>query len=315
MASLVVLPDNKQFDSLPGETILAADLRNGIAHVHACGGLARCSTCRVLVLDGLEHLPPRNDLEQTLAARINLPPTMRLACQTALAEGTVRFRRPVIDELDIQLARQGLTHADQRLGEEKKLAVLFSDIEDYTAFAEAIPAYDVIHVLNRYFGLMSEVVRAHHGYISDYIGDGLMVVFGLEDEATAAADAVAAARAMLQALERLNPYLRSMYGCGFRIRIGIHYGEVVVGHIGGAELRKLATIGDTVNVAARIEAANKECGTALLVSQAVVDELGDALAVRRGFLTPLKGKKGLHRLYEVNLEEPAGFGSSSDLSH
>jgi adenylate cyclase len=301
MPTLLALPDNRQFETLPGETILAADLRQGIAHVHACGGLARCSTCRVLVLDGLEHLTPRNELEQALASRINLPETVRLACQTTVTEGCVRFRRPVIDELDVQLTRQELERADQQLGEEKRLAILFSDIEDYTVFTESLPAYDVIHVLNRYFELMSEVVRAHRGRISDFIGDGLMVVFGLEDEATAAADAVAAARAMLQAMERLNPYLRNMYGCGFRIRIGVHYGDVVVGHLGGGDLRKLATIGDAVNVAARIEAANKECGTTLLVSQAVVDNLGDALPIRQGFLRPLKGKKGLHRLYEVDL--------------
>ena len=301
MPSILALPDNRQFEILPGETILAADLRQGIAHVHACGGNARCSTCRVVVLEGLEHLTPRNEQEQALATRINLPETVRLACQTTVADGSVRFRRPVIDELDIQLTQQALRHADQRLGEEKRLAILFSDIEDYTVFAEALPAYDVIHVLNRFFELMSEVVRAHRGRIIDYIGDGLMVVFGLESETTAAADAVAAARAMLQAIERKNPYLRNMYGYSFRVRIGIHYGEVVVGHLGGAELRKLAVIGDTVNVAARIEAANKDCGTTLLVSQAVVDELGDALPVRQGFLAPLKGKKGLHRLYEVDL--------------
>jgi adenylate cyclase len=303
MPSLVVLPDNQQFDSLPGETILAADLRHGIPHVHACGGLAHCSTCRVQVLDGLEYLPPRNDLEQALAQRLHLPGNMRLACQTTITEGAVRFRRPVIDELDVQLARQEMEHAGQQLGVEKRLAVLFSDIEDYTVFAETLPAYDVIHVLNRYFELMSEVVRAHRGRISDFIGDGLMVVFGMEDEATAAADAVAAARAMLLAVDRLNPYLRSMYGCGFRIRIGVHYGDVVVGHIGGPDMRKLATIGDTVNVAARIEAANKECGTSLLVSQAVVDALGDSLVVRQGFLAPLKGKKGMQRLYEVGPDD------------
>ncbi|SET70634.1 adenylate/guanylate cyclase domain-containing protein [Hymenobacter actinosclerus] len=299
MPRLLVLPDNQQFDSRPGETILAADLRHGVAHVHACGGQARCSTCRVQVLDGLEHLPPRNAPEQALAQRLRLPDNIRLACQTSATAGPVRFRRPVIDELDVRLTRQELAHPDQQLGEEKRLAVLFSDIEDYTVFAETLPAYDIIHVLNRYFELMSGVVRDHQGRVSDFIGDGLMAVFGMDDEATAAADAVAAGRAMLLAVEHLNPYLRTMYGCGFRVRIGIHYGDVVVGHIGGPDTRKLATIGDPVNVAARIEAANKELGTSLLVSQAVVDALGDSLTVRRGFLAPLKGKKGMHRLYEV----------------
>jgi len=303
MPTFLTLPDNQRVAAQPGETILAADLRHGIAHVHACGGLARCSTCRVVVLDGLDTLPPRNELEQALATRLNLPESVRLACQTSVADDHVRLRRPVLDELDVRLTQREFEQPNQQIGEEKRLAVLFSDIEQYTTFAEALPAYDVIHVLNRYFQLMSEVVVAHRGHISDYIGDGLMAVFGLEQEATAAADAVAAAQGMLQVLERLNPYLRTMYGCGFRIRIGVHLGEVVVGYIGGGGLHKLATIGDAVNVAARIEAANKDFGTSLLVSQAVVDELGDALPIRQGFLAPLKGKKGLYRLFEVALDD------------
>ena len=104
---------------------------------------------------------------------------------------------------------------------------------------------------------------------------------------------------MLRALEQLNPYLRTMYGHGFRIRIGVHIGEVVVGHIGGGSLHKLATIGDAVNVAARIEAANKDLGTSLLVSQAVADTLGDTLPIAQSFMVPLKGKKGLYCLFEV----------------
>jgi adenylate cyclase len=302
MPSLDVLPDNKHIVVQPGETILSADLRHGIPHVHACGGHALCSTCRVLVLDGLENLPPRNGQEQALATRINLPSFMRLACQTTVSHGTVRFRRPVLDELDVQLARYELDSAEHQLGEEKRLAVLFSDIEDYTSFAESIPAYDVIHVLNRYFELMGEVVAAHRGHISDYIGDGLMVVFGMENPETAVADALAAARAMFQTMNRLNPYLDTMYGRSFRIRAGIHYGDVIVGYIGGAGLRKLAIVGDAVNIASRIESSNKQHGTSLLVSQAVVDAAGDSLILRQGFLTELKGKRGLHRLYEVSTD-------------
>ncbi|GAA4371046.1 hypothetical protein GCM10023185_46150 [Hymenobacter saemangeumensis] len=298
MPILTALPDNLEFPVEPGETLLDATLRHGIPHVHSCGGHARCSTCRVLVLDGLEQLPPRNAQEQELADRIRLPQSIRLACQTT-ATADVRIRRPVLDALDVQLATQELAQPDLRLGEEKRLAILFSDIEDYTSFAERLPAYDVIHVLNRYFEVMGGVVRAHRGQISDYIGDGLMVVFGLEQPDTAVLDALAAGRAMQQAVEQLNPYLEQMYGRRFRTRIGLHYGEVVVGHIGVPGFRKLATIGDPVNVAARIESANKEFGTYFLVSQAVVDAAGPALTVRQGFVTPLKGKTGLHRLYEV----------------
>lgn len=130
-------------------TILAAALRQGIPHVHACGGKEHCSTCRVQVLNGLDHLPPRNAPEQSLATRLRLPSNMRLACQTAIEKGAVQVRRPVIAELASRPTNLAQQYPDQRLGEEAQCAVLFSDSEDYTVFAETVPAYDVIHVLNR----------------------------------------------------------------------------------------------------------------------------------------------------------------------
>jgi adenylate cyclase len=296
---LYALPDDRTLSIAPGETLLAATLRQGVPHAHACGGQAVCSTCRVQVLEGLAYCSPRNAPEQALAERMQLPTPVRLACQTTVAGGDVRFSRPILDTLDLELAAQEIQHPGQQLGQLQQVAVLFSDIQDYTVLSDLLPPYDVIHILNRYFGVMSEIVAAHHGHISDFIGDGLMVVFGLSHPATAVADALAAGRAMLRGVAQLNPYLEQMYGCTFHVRIGLHYGEAVVGHIGGNGFRKLATIGDTVNVASRIESANKEYGTYFLVSEAVVEAAGPSLVVRQGFLAPLKGKKGFHRLYEV----------------
>ena len=298
MPTLFLFPDRQEMPITLGESILAATLRQGITHAHACGGRAKCSTCRVQVLEGLEYCSPRNAAEQALADRIRLPATVRLACQTTTTR-SLRLCRPILDELDVDLTRRLLAHPDEQEGTEKHVAVLFSDIEDYTSFADQLPPFDVIHVLNRYFETMGRVVQAHHGYISDYVGDGLMAVFGLEHPATAVTDAIAAGYAMMKQVGPLNAYLRQMYDCEFHVRIGLHYGPAVVGHIGGPGLRKLATIGDTVNVASRIESANKKFGTYFLVSQAVVDAAGPDLLIRQSFLSPLKGKKGLHRLHEA----------------
>lgn len=302
MPHLYALPDHRTLAIAPEETILAATLRQGIPHVHACGGRAECSTCRVQVLEGLEFCSPRSPGEQVLAARLALPPAVRLACQTTVAGGTVRFSRPVLDALDITLTQRALEQPGQRLGTQQQVAVLFSDIQDYTSFADQLPPYDIIHVLNRYFEVMSQVVTDHHGHISDFIGDGLMVVFGLSRPASAVDDAVAAGHAMLRAVERLNPYLEQMYSCSFRVRLGLHYGPAVVGHIGAGDFRKLATIGDTVNVASRLEELNKQYDTTFLVSEAVTKSAGPGLSLRQGFITPLKGKKGLHRVFEVTPE-------------
>ncbi|MET4076512.1 adenylate/guanylate cyclase domain-containing protein [Hymenobacter sp. UYCo722] len=298
MLPLYLLPDNRNLAIAADETILAATLRQGVPHAHACGGHAQCSTCRVHVLDGLAHCSPRTAGEQALADRLRLPAAVRLACQTT-STGPLRLRRPILDALDVELTRHTLSHPDHQEGTQQQVAVLFSDIEDYTAFADAVPAYDVIHVLNRYFETMGEVVRTHNGHVSDYIGDGLMAVFGLAQPTTAVADALAAGQAMLRQVAPLNTYLQHMYDRTFRVRLGLHYGPAVVGHIGGGGLRKLATIGDTVNVAARIESANKEFGTYFLVSQAVVDAAGPSLVTGQEFRARLKGKKSEYHLYEV----------------
>jgi adenylate cyclase len=185
------------------------------------------------------------------------------------------------------------------LGEEKKIAILFSDIEGYTPFAEALPPYDVIHVLNRYYQLMGEIVERHHGHISDYAGDGMLTLYGLSSPDTAVRDALQAGQEMLHALNRLNPYLKHMYDRTFNIRLGLHYGEVIVGDIGVEKARKLAAVGDAVNMASRIESTNKQFGTHFLVSETVVEAAGSGLVTSRHCYTTLKGKKGEYQLFEV----------------
>src|SRR5580698_5723537 len=111
-------------DHDPMHTLLEASLAAGIPHVHACGGNARCSTCRVMVHDGLENLSPRNAAEQTLALRKGLGETIRLACQTR-AKGDCRVRRLVIDDQDADaVIAASSTRAS---GRELKMAILFTD--------------------------------------------------------------------------------------------------------------------------------------------------------------------------------------------
>src|SRR6266508_2853639 len=99
MAQIRYLPDERDVEAGQEETILATSLRCGIMHTHVCGGNARCSTCRVLILEGLENCPPRNEKEQKMADRRNFSPTVRLACQTTVT-GDVVLRRLVLDDDD-----------------------------------------------------------------------------------------------------------------------------------------------------------------------------------------------------------------------
>ena len=111
----------------PSETILEADLKADIPHAHACGGRAKCSTCRIIILKGLENCSPRTELEQVIASRLGFSAEVRLACQTK-SQGDVAFRRLVLNETDLDIASQLLKKRTGPVGESKPIAVLFSDI-------------------------------------------------------------------------------------------------------------------------------------------------------------------------------------------
>src|SRR3954451_4442827 len=219
--------DHRKAAIEPHETILRASLRAGVPHAHACGGNARCSTCRVQVVDGLEACAPRTDKERELAARLRFAPEVRLACQTTVS-GDVTVRRLVLDQTDLELiVRPDATEAVEPIGEERSLAIMFADIRGFTPFAEPLLPYDVVHALNRYYDEVGRVIAEHEGHIDNYMGDGLLAVFGLDGTPGCAVRAVATARGVLAGVERLKPYFQAVYGRSFDIGIGIHHGEVI----------------------------------------------------------------------------------------
>lgn len=138
--------------------MLAAALRAGIPHAHACGGHVKCSTCRICILDGLDQCEDRNENEKALSTALGFGPEVRLACQTSL-RGDVKMRRLVRDAADIEITRQ---LAKDRLGrclENKAIAVLFCDLRDFTAFSQTLSSYDVVFVVNRYFHQVGEIIE------------------------------------------------------------------------------------------------------------------------------------------------------------
>ncbi len=279
--------------SLP---LLQISLKHGIPHQHACGGQARCSTCRIRVLENLENLLPRNPAELRLANKKHFDDSIRLACQTRVL-GPVKIQRLVLDEQDIGLA-MGADASDARL---RSAAVLFSDLRNFTSFSEAHLPYDTVHILNRYFFSMGDAILRNGGYIDKYMGDGIMALFGLseDDPERVCRQAVRAGLQMLEALKKLNRYLLDQFSVEFTMGIGIHYGEVIVGHTGHPKKKQFTAIGDTVNVASRMETATKEFHAHLFVSDAVRRQLGDCLSIGRTLDTRLRGKSGSQSLHEV----------------
>lgn len=294
--------DNKTICASPDSTILEATLKAKINHIHVCGGNARCTTCRVYIMDGLSNCRPRNEKEKQLAEKLGFPQNIRLACQTKIS-GNITIRRPVVDDLDIKIILKQFGDAPgTKLGQEKDLAILFTDIENYTQFAEAFPAYDVVHVLNRYYQTMNEIIVQHKGVISDVAGDGILALFGvIEDSKNPVLDAINAVRAMNAALMQFNGYLNQMYDRSFGIRAGINFGKVIVGNFDTGMMSKISAIGDAVNLASRIETANKDFGTKLLISQSANKEIQVVVETHKVHRARLKGKSGEYVLYEVEI--------------
>ena len=134
MAKINFLPDNKSFEIGLGQTILDTAIQNGIPHVNACGGEGKCTTCRLLVLDGVENCSPETEKEVNLKAKVHTTDEFRLACQTTITSD-VTVRRLVLNKEDIEsVSERGVSG---RLGETKRIAILFSDIRGFTPFPKS----------------------------------------------------------------------------------------------------------------------------------------------------------------------------------
>ncbi|MCL4501653.1 MAG: adenylate/guanylate cyclase domain-containing protein [Deltaproteobacteria bacterium] len=294
------LPDNQKINAHEGETILQAGLRAGIPHASFCGGSARCSTCRVVVLEGLGNCAPRNPEEQAIAEMLRLEPQVRLACQTVVT-GKVKLRRLVTDILeDVDVDSLYIEGAEPcSIGVEKYILILFADIRGFTPFAENLLHYDVIHVLNLYFQQAGKVIERHGGTINNYMGDGFMALFEADDSSEGALRAVQAGLELIEAVRSLKPYLEGLYHQSFQIRVGLHYGQVVAGKVGSPGHKKVTVIGDAVNLASRVETANKEAGTQFLISEDTYALVKDRVSLGRQVRLKLPGKSGKYNLYEI----------------
>jgi adenylate cyclase len=202
--------------------------------------------------------------------------------------------RDVIDELmtNPALARLG--------GERREMTVLFSDIRGFTAASERGTPEAIVAQLNEYFGVMVEVLFRHRGTLDKFVGDMVMGLFGAPvADAHHADHAVAAARDMADALDRLNARWTAEGRPPLDIGIGINSGEMIAGNIGSETIMSYTVIGDAVNLGARLESLNKDYGTRILISQATRDRLTDPVETRLIGEVTVKGRAQAVVVYEV----------------
>jgi adenylate cyclase len=255
----------------PGMTVLEGSRLAGIPHASVCGGRGRCSTCRIRLGEDAVDVPPPAADEAKVLARIGAGDNIRLACQL----------RPTRD-LDVipllpAMAGPGDSQAEvsPATGVEREMAVLFADLRAFTRMAEGRLPYDVVFILNQYFKAMGTAIEGSGGRVDKFIGDGIMALFGIGVEpALACRQALIAARSMVEELDGLNRQIQTDLPEPLRIGIGLHVGPVILGEMGFGRATSLTAIGDTVNVASRLEALTKEFRAELVVSSDLAHQAG-----------------------------------------
>ena len=166
-------------------------------------------------------------------------------------------------------------------GETRNVTMFFSDVEGFTSFGENMSPPDLVALINTYLSAMSDIIEEHGGFVDKYIGDAIVGVFGapVEDE-DHAAQAVRAALACCGRLAELNATAAAFQGHELRHRIGLNSGEALVGNIGSGRRFNYTVIGDVVNLASRIEGANKYFGTSILASGSQIELNGKVYLAR-----------------------------------
>lgn len=185
-------------------------------------------------------------------------------------------------------------------GERKKVTVYFSDLAGFTAFSERVEPEVLVDLMNRYLADMSEILIEEGGYLDKYIGDAIMGVFGAPE--VLPNHALSACRTALRSQRRLADLSRKFeeeYGVPVTARIGINTGEAVVGNFGFAKKRNYTVVGDNVNFASRLEAANKEFGSGILIGPETAEMVRGEMVIRPVARLRVPGKLRPQETFEL----------------
>ncbi|BBO14936.1 MULTISPECIES: adenylate/guanylate cyclase domain-containing protein [unclassified Bradyrhizobium] len=250
-----------------GLSVLEASLRHNLPHASVCGGRARCSTCRIRVIGDHGVLPEPSQREAFVLTRVGTnDPSIRLACQL----------RPTSDLSFFQLftpqtsSANAQASAPARIGQERYLVSLFVDMRGSTQLAEKRLPFDTVFIVNRFLGAVSQAVIENGGQPNQFVGDGMLALFGLTaDPQTACRQALKAASGIATHIDELNELLSHDLRQPIRFGIGIHGGEVIIGDIGYRDHIVFTALGDAVNVAARLQDMTKTLACEAIVSDEI----------------------------------------------
>jgi adenylate cyclase len=258
-----------------GLSILETSLRFNLPHASVCGGRARCSTCRVRIVGDRSALPQPSGREAFVLARVGASgnPAIRLACQLRPhADVSVITVLPANVGADFVRNRKRV-----RIGEERYIVSMFVDMRGSTRMAEARLPYDIVFLINRFLEAASQAVIDAGGQPNQFVGDGLLALFGLDvDPATACRQAMRAASMVAANVEYMNGEFATELQQPIQFGFGIHGGEVIIGDIGFRDHTVFTALGDPVNVAARLQDMTKTLGCTVVLSEEVSRTAGVA---------------------------------------
>jgi len=195
-----------------------------------------------------------------------------------------------------------LRHPEQlKLGGDKKeLTVLFSDIRGFTSISEGLSPEELVHLLNEYLTVMTDIVFKHEGTLDKYMGDAIMAIYGAPfEQEDHAARACLSALEMMEALKLLNKKWMGEGKPPLDIGIGINTGLMMVGNMGSEQLFDYTVMGDAVNLGSRLESANKSYRTNILISESTYEEVREEFVCMEVDSVRVKGKNLPVKIYQL----------------
>jgi adenylate cyclase len=264
-----------------GMSVLEASLRYNVPHASVCGGRARCSTCRVRVVSDRSSLPQPSGREAFVLKRVGVSadPSIRLACQLRPRSDVslIPILPPHIDAEFVRRRRR------INIGEERHLVSMFVDMRGSTTLSEARLPFDIVFLINRFIEAVSRGISDAGGQPNQFIGDGVLALFGLRcDPETACRQALRAAALIGANVSHLNHQFATEVRDPIQYGIGVNVGDVIIGDIGFRGQTVFTALGDSVNVAARLQDLSKVLDCKLVVAEEVCQRAGippDALTL------------------------------------